>query len=82
MRHFAVVASFIVEFGASRGGFTIIDCRSNGGGGECTKAEYSFRFKIVVVEADDFTYAAGYCACNGAGSSHPSFRWEGIDIGR
>ena len=40
------------------------------------------RFKIVVIEDDDFTYAARYCACNGAGSSHPSFRWEGIDVGR
>ncbi len=73
--HFAVVASFIIKFGASRGGFAAIDCRSNGGGGER-------RFKIVVAEADDVTYATGYCACNGAGSIHPSFRWEGVDIGR
>ncbi len=85
LRHFAVVASFIVKFGASRGGFAVIDCRFNCGGGERPSAEYSFRFKIVVVEADDVTYAyaTGYCACNaGAGSSHPSFRWEGVDVGR
>jgi len=80
--NFAVVASFIVEFGASRGGFAVIDCHSNGGGGECQGAEYLFRFKIVVVEADDVTYVTRYFACNGAGSSHPSFRWESIDIGR
>ena len=29
--HFTVVASFIVEFGASRRGFTVIDCPSNSG---------------------------------------------------
>ena len=82
MRHFAVVASFIIEFGASWGGFAVMDCRSNGGGGERTSAEYSFCFKIVVVEADDVTYVTGYCAFNGAGSSHPPFRWEGVDFGR
>ena len=82
MLHLAVVASFIVKFGASWGGFTVIDCCSNGGGGICTSAEYSFRFKIVVIEDDDFTYAARYCACDGAGSHHPSFRWEGVDVGR
>ena len=75
------MASFIVKFGASRGGFAVIDCRSNGGGGECPGAEYSFRFKIGVVKADDVTYATGYCACNGAGSSHPSFQWKGVDVG-
>ena len=82
VRHFAVVASFIVKFSASRGGFAVIDCCSNGGRGECPSAEYSFRFKIVVLEADDVTYATGYRTCNGAGSGHPSLRWEGVDVGR
>jgi hypothetical protein len=40
--HCAVVASFVVEFGASWGKFAIIDCCSNGGHGECPSAEYSF----------------------------------------
>ncbi len=82
MQHFEVVASFVVEFGASRGGFAVIDCRSNGGCGECLSAEYSFHFKIVVNEADDVTFATGYRTCNGAGLGHPSFRWEGVDVGR
>ena len=84
MRHFAVVASFVVKFGASRRGFTVIDCRSNSGGGEQPSAKYSLGFKIVVVEADDVAYTTGFCTCNGAGSSHPSFQWqwEGIDVGR
>ena len=81
MGHLAIVASFIIKFGASRGGFSIIDCRSNGRDGKGTSAEYSFRFEIVIVEADDVPYAAGDCACDGAGSSHPSFRWKGVDIG-
>ena len=82
VQHFAVVAGFIVKFGASQRGFTINHCRSNSRGGECTSAKYLFGFEIVVVEDNDVTYAAGYCTCNGAGSSHPSFRWEGIIIGR
>jgi hypothetical protein len=41
VRHFAVVASFVVKFGASRRGFTIIDCRSNSGGGERASANYT-----------------------------------------
>jgi hypothetical protein len=40
------------------GEFTVIDYRSNGGGGECPSAEYLFRFKTVVVEANDVTYVA------------------------
>jgi hypothetical protein len=82
VRHFAVVASFVVEFGASRGGFAVIDCRSNGGCGECPNAEYSFCFKIVVIEVDDVTYTTGYRTCNGACSGHPSFQWEDVEVGR
>ncbi len=76
------MASFIFELGAFRGGFAVIDCRSNGGHGEYPSAEYSFRFEIVVIEADDVAYATGYRTCNGAGSGHPSFRWEGVEVGR
>jgi hypothetical protein len=82
VRHFAVVAGFIVKFSASWRGFTVIDCHSNGGGGEHTSAKYLLSFEVVVIEADDVAYATGYCACNGASSSHPPFRWEGVDVVR
>ena len=47
---------------------------------ERATAKYSLGFKIVVVEADDVADRTGYCACNGKGSSHPPFRWEGVDV--
>ncbi len=81
VRYFAVVTSFVVKFGASRRGFTVIDCRSNSGGGECASAKYSLSFKIVVVKANDVVDMTGYRARNGTGSSQP-FRWEGIDVGK
>ena len=68
MRHFAVVASFIIEFGASWGEFTIIDCRPNSGGGECTSAEYLLGFEVVVVEAGDVSDAPGHRGCDGSSS--------------
>jgi hypothetical protein len=82
VRHFAVVASFIVELGASWGGFTIVDCHPNGSGGECTSVEYLLGFEVVVLKADDVSDVPGHCACDMPSSGHPPFRWEGIDIGR
>jgi hypothetical protein len=72
VRHFAVVASFVVEFGASRRGFTIINCRSNSGGGECASAKYSLSFKILVVEADDVTRPDTVHAMGQVRVIHPS----------
>ena len=60
----------------------LIDCGSNSGGGERLSAKYSLGFKIVVVEADDVANMPRYRAFNGTVSSHPLFRWEGIDVGR
>ncbi len=82
MRHFTVVTSFVVEFGASRRGFTIIDCHSNSGGGEHASAKYLLSFKIIVVEANDVADTTGYRARDGTGSSHPPSQWEGVDVGR
>ncbi len=65
MRHFTVVTSFVVKFGASWRGFTVIDCRSNSGGGERASAKYSLGFKIVVVKANDVADTTGYCARDG-----------------
>ncbi len=45
-------------------------------------AKYSLGFKIVVVEANDVADTTGYRARNGTGSSHPLFRWEGVDVDR
>ncbi len=73
VRHFAVVTSFVLKFGASRRGFTAIDCRSNSGGGERASAKYSLGFKIVVVKANDVADMTGYRARDGTGSSHPPF---------
>ena len=49
---------------------------------ERATAKYSLGFKIVVVEADDVANMPRYRAFNGTVSSHPLFRWEGIDVGR
>ena len=72
VRHFAVVASFSIKFGASWGEFTIINCRPNSGGGECTSAEYLVGFEVVVVEVGDVSDAPGHRGCNGLSSGHPS----------
>ena len=82
MFHFAVVAGFAVELGASWRGFTVVDCRPDSGGGERASAKYSLGFKILIVGADDVADTTGYRACNWSGSSRPPFRCEGIDVGR
>ena len=82
MRHFAVVASFIAEFGASWGESTIVNCRPNDGGGERTSAEYLLGFEVVVAKVDDVSDAPGHRACDRLSSGHPPLQWEGIDVGR
>jgi hypothetical protein len=80
--HFAVVAGFVVKFGALQREFTITNCCPYSGGGECASAEYSLGFKIVIVEANDVADTSGYPACNESSSGHPPFQWEGIDVDR
>ena len=82
VRHFEVVASSVIEFGASRRKFTIVDCRPDRGSGERASAEYLFSFEVVVVKANDDADTSGHHSCNGSSSGHPPFQWEGIGVGR
>ena len=82
MRHFAVVASFVIKFGASWRELTVVNCHPNGGSGEPASAENLLGFEVVVVKADDVADTSGHRALNESSSGHPPFRWEGIDVGR
>ena len=82
VRHFAVVAGFVIAFGASRRGFSIIDCHFNSKSGEHASTEDSLGFKIVLVEANDVANSTRHRAYNRLGSGHPPFQWEGIEVGR
>ncbi len=82
VQHFAVVAGFVIKFGASRRGLAVVDHHTNSGSGERVSTEDSLGFKIVIVEANDVTGSTGHCADNGPISGHPTFCWEGIDGGR
>jgi hypothetical protein len=49
--HFAVVSCFIIQFGASWRGDTIVDGGSNSSNGEGTSAVDAFVLKLVVIVA-------------------------------
>ncbi len=57
------MSCLLVEFSASGGKFTVINCGQDGGNQEGSGAKDTFGFKVVVFVADDLANSICYNLC-------------------
>ncbi len=75
------MSCLLVEFSASGGKFTVVNCGQDGGNQEGSGAKDTFGFKVVVFVANDVANSTRDNAFRGACGHHPSVKGEAGNIG-
>jgi hypothetical protein len=81
LRHFAIMFCLLVEFSASGGKFTVVNCGQDGGNQKGLGAKDTFGFKLVVFVANDLANSTRDNTFCGACGCHPSVKGEAGNIG-
>jgi hypothetical protein len=81
LRHPVIMSCLVVEFGASWGGFIVVNSDRDSGNREGLGVENALGFKVVHFISEDFADLARDDACCGMSGRHPSINWEAVDVG-